>query len=41
MNDDIEKVMKDFEQIINGNFPKEESVKNLKILQKIAEEINY
>ena len=40
MNDDIKKVMSDFEQIINGNFSKEESNKNLKILKSIAEEIN-
>lgn len=40
MNDDINKVMNDFEQIINGNFSKEESNKNLQILKNIAEEIN-
>ena len=40
MNDDINKVMNDFEQIINGSFSKEESNKNLQILKNIAEEIN-
>ena len=41
MNDDINKVMSDFEQIINGSFSKEESNKNLQILKNIAKEINY
>ena len=40
MNDDIKKVLEDFNDIINGNFSKEESDKNLKILQNIASEIN-
>ena len=40
MNDDINKVMNDFEQIINGNFSKVESDKNLQILKNIANEIN-
>ena len=40
MNDDINKVMSDFEQIINGSFSKEESNINLQILKNIAKEIN-
>ena len=39
MNDDINKVMSDFEQIINGKFSIDESNKNLLILKNIAKEI--